>query len=253
MSDPTNTKTLSEEMPGLLARSILYQALAYFFRHPGFSKDHASVRENSFIWREAVQALPFQDRQKLQKPLEDLLGMFLALDAREWAREYETCLGHTAHGMVPAYELEYGEAHHRREPQELADIAAFYGAFGLQVSSERRERADHAALECEFAHYLLYKEAHAIEKGLLEGASICREAFRSFFSSHLAYWFPGFALQLSKRADGFLKRTADFAFAFVSLEAASLGVALGPLDLPVRAGREREAAGCVSCPAGRGT
>src|SRR3989344_3402841 len=148
MSGPTNTKTPSKlEIERLLARSILYQMLSFFFRCPKAAQDFSAVRKNAVIWREAVKALSFTGGDaKLEVALDDLLVAFQNLDIREWRMDYEKNFGHTAHGGIPAYELEYGEAHSRREPQELADITGFYNAFGLKLSEGSSERGDHVSV-----------------------------------------------------------------------------------------------------------
>ncbi len=252
MSDPTNTKTPSKpEVERLLARSILYQMLSFFFRHPEAARDISSVRANSSIWRDAAKAL-FSDEgdQKLVKTLNDLLEAFSSLDVRDWRLEYEKNLGHTAHSGVPAYELEYGEAHSRREPQELADITGFYNAFGLKVSDRLSERGDHVCVECEFMHFLIYKEIVALEEGAEEKAMICREAGQRFLSDHFGRWLPTFARRLSKKSEGFMKAVAVFAFEFIVWDCRVLGIEAGSTTLPIRGVKENEDAGCVSCIAG---
>lgn len=247
MSGPTNTKT-PFKMERLLARSILYQMLAFFFRYPQVAGDLSLVKENCFIWRDAAKELSsIYGDSKLEAVLEDLLGTFQSLDIREWRMDYEKNFGHTAHSGVPAYELEYGEAHSRREPQELADITGFYNAFGLKVSGRAPERGDHVSVECEFLHFLLYKESVALEDGAQDKAEICREASRRFLSDHLASWLPAFARRLSRHSEGFMKKVAVFSFEFVERDCRILGIELGPEGLPIRAVKESVDSGCVSC------
>lgn len=256
MSDPTNTKTPSKDggqsrltpTSHLLARSILYQMLSFFFRCPEVARDHTCVKENSFIWRDAAKELSSIDgERKLGTALDDLLVAFQSLDIHDWRMDYEKNLGHTANSATPAYELEYGEAHSRREPQELADITGFYNAFGLKVSDRLLERGDHVSVECEFLHFLLHKESVALEDGAQDKAEICREASQRFFSDHLAHWLPAFARRLSKNSEGFMKKVAVFAFEFVERDCRILGIELGSAGLPIRAVKENEDSGCVSC------
>ncbi len=267
MSDPTNTKTPSEMKPAaageilseapqapsrrikrLLARSIFYQMLSFFFRYPEAARDLSSVKENGFIWRDAAKELSLIDGDnKLGAVLDDLLGAFQSLDIHAWRMDYEKNLGHTANSVTPAYELEYGEAHSRREPQELADITGFYNAFGLKVSNKLSERGDHVSVECEFMHYLIYKEVVALEEGAEDKAEICREAGQRFLSDHLARWFPAFARRLSKNSKDFMKKVAVFAFEFMERDCHILEIELGPPGLPIRAVKENEDSGCVSC------
>ena len=69
----------------------------------------------------------------------------------------------------PPYETEY---HPSSEPffrsQEMADVAGFYRAFGLETAQAARERPDYLGLELEFMAFLLLKKrlALAAELGL---------------------------------------------------------------------------------------
>lgn len=237
MSDPINTK-IPSDTEILYARSIIYQMLAFFFRHPGEITDISLIQSNVSLWRDAVKTVGLTDH---------VIDEFERATLRAWKNDYEKFLGHTVNSMAPAYELEYGEAHSHREPQALADITAFYNAFGLKVAQYSHERADHVSIECEFMHYLLYKEAVAIEEGTPEQVLVTREAAGNFLKIHLGYWLPSFAKRLGKISDGLVKAVADFAFEFVSEDCRFLGVETGPPDLPVRTIQEKEDAGCVSC------
>jgi TorA maturation chaperone TorD len=72
---------------------------------------------------------------------------------------------------------------------ELADIAGFYRAFGVEITPGT-ERPDHIAVELEFMHLLAVKEVVAAgrEDGG-EHARICRDARATFFRDHLGRWF----------------------------------------------------------------
>ena len=134
---------------------------------------------------------------------------------------------------------------------ELADIAAFYRAFGLQVTEQARERVDHVSVECEFMYFLTFKEAHALEEGQAENASICKEASSRFLADHLGRWLPAFALRLSKFAgEGLMKLIADFAFLFLVSDCKRMGIEAGPSNLPIRMIQEQEETGCISCLSG---
>ncbi len=71
--------------------------------------------------------------------------------------------GHAVRGKCPPYELEYGRAEIIQQASGLADIAGFYTAFGMEVSQNAFDRADHVAVESEFMSVLCAKEAHAIQ------------------------------------------------------------------------------------------
>lgn len=96
------------------------------------------------------------------------------------------------------YETEYGLPHEFRQSQELADIAGFYQAFGVQIGGHSRERPDHLAVELEFMYILCLKEAYAISVNRSMDVQVCREAQRSFLNDHLASWVRLFGQALKK-------------------------------------------------------
>jgi TorA maturation chaperone TorD len=199
-------------------------------------------------WQEAAQVLQKSGYDLLEQLHESLISKLKVVTLREWTEQYERCFGHTAHSKVPPYELEYGEEHSHRQPQELADIAAFFHAFGLQVSQQAHERVDHISVECEFMSFLLYKEDYALEHDGEEKAMICRQASVDFLSRHLGRWAVSFALRLSQHAGQTLMgRIGDFAFSFINRDCQLCGVQAGPSDLPVRLIQEKEETGCTSC------
>jgi hypothetical protein len=85
--------------------------------------------------------------------------------------------------------------------QQMADIAGFYRAFGLEPNQETPERVDHLTLELDFVSHLLARLLHLSghpgrneqQTGLVE------DALRKFVSDHLAWWIPLFSLALETR------------------------------------------------------
>src|SRR5262249_11137265 len=91
---------------------------------------------------------------------------------------YLATFGHAARGRCPLNEIEYGDlkADGLFQPHRLADLAAFYRAFGLEVAEEAGERHDHICLELEFMCVLAAKEAYALEHQFdPSDLSLCRE------------------------------------------------------------------------------
>jgi hypothetical protein len=90
---------------------------------------------------------------------------------------------HAARGRCPLNEIEYGDikADPLFQPHRLADLAAFYRAFGLEVAEDADERHDHICLELEFMCVLAAKEAYALEHQLdAEVLTLCRDAQKRF-------------------------------------------------------------------------
>jgi len=87
--------------------------------------------------------------------------------------------------------------------QQMADIAGFYRAFGLEAGRDAPERVDHISCELELLAWLVAKERLACSRNgeeWSERAGVCRDAQRSFVSAHVAWWVPAFAHALSRRA-----------------------------------------------------
>lgn len=93
--------------------------------------------------------------------------------------------------QCPQYETEYC---HWNDPtyraHQMADIAGFYRAFGLETSADRPERPDHIALELEFLAFLLEKRCVASKPDQI---AICDEARARFVQDHLVWWALTFA------------------------------------------------------------
>jgi TorA maturation chaperone TorD len=160
-------------------------------------------------------------------------------------------------GLVPAreclpYETEY---HATAEPffraQQLADVAGFYRAFGLEPSRCSPERPDHLALELEFMAFLLMKKrlAAAAADGDNEGsgrAKVCAEAGAAFFRDHLAWWVPSFAAGLRRKAGrGLYGEVARVLAALVPVERRRFGIPAP--RLPLRAAPVETPEGQAAC------
>jgi TorA maturation chaperone TorD len=156
--------------------------------------------------------------------------------------EYQQIFGLTISKKCPPYETEYcPQTFSVYRSQQLADIAGFYRAFGLEPSRDLPERHDHLALELEFMAWLIAKELRAGDDP--DKIASCREAQKRFFADHLAWWVPAFALALRRRADripgvdritsppqSIYGAIAQALASFISMERALLGIA-PPTDL----------------------
>ena len=248
MSDQTSTKIQFDDIELLLCRSELYRLLASFYRHPLSEKLDYSSKEQKESLNDAITQLNSHNKNQLKASMKALIHESGLINLQEWISIYEDCFSHTAHGTVSGYELEYGEEHTYRQPQQLGDIAAFYKAFGLQLNAKNHERVDHISIECEFMHFLSFKEAYALEHGEKDNAGICRQASCRFLTEHLGRWAPSFALRLSKHTKtGLFKHLADFTFEFIIEDCKTNGIISGPSDLPIRSVNENYDSGCVTC------
>lgn len=252
MSDLISTKTQSEAET-LLGRSFFYRLLAELFRHPSAQKRGRFMGDAAKEWKSRLASLDCQTKEPLAVKLHALFCMLKKIDFQERVCQYEQVFGHTAHSRIPAYELEYGEEHSHRQPQELGDIAAFYQAFGLRMAAAAHERDDHVSVECEFMHVLLWKQLYALAEGMEDKVSICKEAAGHFLSEHLGRWMPAFAARLARESKANLMgMIGDFALAFIAEDCRLSGVKAGESHLPIRKIQEKEETGCISCQYGPG-
>ncbi len=167
-----------------------------------------------------------------------------------WTRLF----GHTIQGECPPYEGQYGDTDVFKQSGELADITGFYYAFGLEVSSEVHERADHLTVEFEFLHYLAYREANALERHGKAKAKICRDARGKFLVAHPLRWVPGFTRRMERIvSSGFYAHLARLTRRFLEEEGERLGLELAEGDLPIGADEPLSEVSCSSsdCSSGR--
>lgn len=140
--------------------------------------------------------------------------------------EYEGVFGLVYAQDCPPYETEY---HPSSEPffraQEMADVAGFYRAFGLQPGTDVHDRPDHVTYELEFMAFLCMKQRLALENAdaaeALEAslAETCADAQYKFFRDHLSWWLPAFAMGLRRKGeDSFYTRIGEILAAFLPIE-----------------------------------
>ena len=188
----------------------------------------------------------------------DLLPVVEALQKprNEIARQHQDLFGLLIGKTAPPYETEY--CHQTLtfyRAQQLADIAGFYRAFGLEQSREEAERQDHISVELEFMAHLIEKQLFASacsEPPLREKAAVCWEAQKKFFEAHLVWWVPAFAELLRRESAGGLYAAIAQALAcLIPCERAILQIRPGhelaePKSEPEPAG-ENHCCGAMPC------
>lgn len=188
MIAPTN------ELRPLEARVVLYQHLSMAFLEP--SEELAGmVSDGTFLAhltmaRAALEADAHDDAFTVPT---DLASVTLEDLRAQYRSTFETpeCAPYETHHITPQVFL---DAH------VLADIAAFYSAFGFEISPELRIRPDHMSVQLEFLYLLVLKEAYALTNGLGESpALVARDARSKFLSDHVGRWMPRFCEQLAER------------------------------------------------------
>jgi TorA maturation chaperone TorD len=241
-----------------LARETLYRFLAAALSDPqgtqwNLPDDESSRRlaaDAADLLREEAQASPaVLGFGELPAADLDLAPIFEELNRLrgELTAEYDRVFGLVPSRECPPFETEY---HRTTEPffraQQLADVAGFYRAFGLEPSRGRPERPDHIALELEFVAFLLAKKRLAEDNDQM---IVCSEAESAFFRDHLLWWVPSFAAGLRRKGVGGLYAgLGRILAALVPVERSRFGMAPPRVPLPATLIEQpEEQAGCASC------
>jgi len=203
-----------------LQRGKIYKFLSRAFLFPD-EPFYKAIREGTFLkgLKEAVKRYPHRsilEKQLTAFPLEE----HSLLDFRvEHTRLFSTSTD------FPPYGTDYLSAHIFMKTQNLADVAGFYRAFGLQIQGGT-ERVDHLSVELEFFSYLCLKEAYAAQREASEDVEITLSAQKKFLEEHLGRWAPLFLHKFHEATTfDFYKALARFTRQFLEAEATFLGVA----------------------------
>lgn len=227
-----------EESELALARAAAYGLIAYGFHYPEQNTIATLVDPNRWArWPDVLTVAKRQLRASLEFVRDAVTAEADRSDAhpRELQQRYDELFGHAVRSSCPAYEMEYGRNEIIRQASDLADVAGFYRAFGLDCAGDANGRPDHIAAECEFMSILCSKEAHAYAQGGKTNADICLDAQRAFLRDHLARWMPALAHRiLEADGKGFFGALAQFADAFVQAECSHFDVHAGPQTLELR-------------------
>lgn len=211
----------------LLARSSMYQILSGCFLYPlGENLSVLKGMEFTELKKSLVRCYEGIDGGKeLQWCLDEVQNSYSDTDIGTLQRIFQAVVGHTISKECPLYETQYGAAHVYQQVHELGDIQGFYKAFGLDISDVEKERSDHVSVELEFMHFLLYKQAYAIENDGDDKAAICVEAQKKFLKDHIGKWVPLFAILFGKKVeDGFYYSLSLLTKEFLRLEMMLMGV-----------------------------
>ena len=156
--------------------------------------------------------------------------------------------GHNLSPDCPPYETQFGRTGVFRQAQDLADLAGFYRAFGVEAAGGER-RPDHLPVELEFLSLLARKEAMALGSGEADRAALCRAARARFLREHLGRWAGGFAAALTHKApDSYWAAVAVAMARFVDADARALSAEPAPEEIAneIRADLGGD---CGDCPA----
>jgi TorA maturation chaperone TorD len=222
-----------------LARAVVYRMLSVGFQPPTERRlDEIGARDG---FRAVVAAVQYLDPQPGGcASAAGRLATLAVPDAHVLAASFWHLFGHTTRGLICACETEYGPDNGFHQPQQLADIAGYYLAFGLSPVVAGDTRADHIACECEFMDFLSRKQAHLLDRrdadaDVSETLEVTEMAERSFLREHLGRFGRAFAARVAAEdGDGYFGALGRLLLAFVDAECARVGVEAGPVDLIVR-------------------
>jgi DMSO reductase family type II enzyme chaperone len=245
-------ETLQSSIDTALARAFIHRLLAKAFEDPDSDGWQwlSSQPAKSALWS-AVQTMAPPAPAAFACAAAELANRLTPGAFDDFHYTYVTCFGHTVRGDCSMNEIEYGDikADPLFQPHRLADLGAFYAAFGLEMTPDAAERQDHISIELEFMSVLAAKEAYALEHQLDdEQAAVCREAQKKFLREHLGRWTPAFTRRLARLAgDNALGALAKFTRQFITADCARFGVTSGSEDLLLRPIEESSETLCASC------
>ncbi|MEE8558058.1 MAG: molecular chaperone TorD family protein [Myxococcota bacterium] len=200
-------------------RARVYRALARMFQVPERSRVDSVRNEDLPAVKGALGRLGAEG--DLLEKVDRLVALFSDADLEQLRRDYESTFEPSGGLRCSPNET----SHAPNSPQEamvrtfeMADIAGFYRAFGVEIAPGT-ERVDHVGAELEFMHLLAVKELLAEQSGDPEHAEICRDASLAFLRDHLIRWMPKLGQSLEEMAEGPVYRLAgEVAARFVELD-----------------------------------
>lgn len=178
------------------ARASLYRLLAEGVSYP--TADGIELLRGPYL--DAVRAGSVTRAARAEDALAALRRTLSSLDPAAAESAHAMTFGHAGISHAVPYEAPYLTTNVFQETAALADVTAFYRAFGVEPAATRRERADHVALELEFMHLVTYKEGYALRGKRPDAAAVCAGAQRSFLAAHLGRWGSLFFRRLGEIA-----------------------------------------------------
>ena len=237
MREVDSTKTAVADA---LARAVVYKALSLGFQAP--TRERLSEVGAGDGFPTVASALQHLERGGHGRALGQIATDLAAMPPRQLdatADMFVRLFGHTSRGLVCACETEYGPENAFHQPQQLADIAGYYLAFGLRPVVASEARVDHIACELEFMHFLHCKQAWLLSDGVAaedaETLDATQRAERSFLRDHLARFGRAVAVRVTAEdPDGYFGLLGRALLAMLQVDGERLGVEAGPVDLVVR-------------------
>jgi TorA maturation chaperone TorD len=241
-----------QESTNELARECIYRFLSAVVAGPHSpSWEWVSDPENQEL---AIGAWSWIQPESDEGELDRLIDKLRA-SCQTLRIQYDKVFGLVVPTECPPYEAEYYPSQETfGRSQQMADVAGFYRAFGIEPTRASPERPDHLALELEFMAFLLTKRRLAIARAdhdpeAAERSAVCEHALREFLRDHLAWWLPRFVDGLRRKAaPGYLDALATALAAWIPAECRRMDVStvLRPVS-PEATDWLEERSGCAAC------
>lgn len=232
------------DRPGVATDDALARAVAYGGLSAGFQarsqSDRSFERPDPRIVAKALRRIARRGSPVTVEHAAARLDALTVLDAPARAASFVRLFGHTARGLVCACETEYGPDNPFHQPQQLANIAGYYLAFGLRPAAAAEARVDHIACELEFMGFLNRKHAMLLDVDRrsaeeAETLDATVRAERTFLRDHLGRFGRAFAVRvITQDPTGWFGAMAHVLLALLDAECARLRVEAGGLDLALR-------------------
>ena len=203
------TQTARDELA--LSRAVLYRFLSLACAYP-MHDVCAALRELAPGAQEAASSFG----ERIETAVRRLAERMAKTDDGSIERAHTKVFTMTTSEACPTHETAYTAKHLFQVSEQMADIAGFYRAFGVDAHGER---PDSLAMELEFAYLLALKEAYATEHHGPAKVALCRKAERAFLHDHLGRWGGAVAARMSASdPDGIIGATGELLDAFLALE-----------------------------------
>jgi TorA maturation chaperone TorD len=159
------------------------------------------------------------------------------------ASQYQRVFGGNV--RIAPYEGSY-ELDPIRQGRQMADIAAFYRAFGAEAHGPIAERPDHVGCELEFLSFLELRRLEAVEADRQADAVVLDEIAASFLRDHVGRWLPTFLGEVyASSAAPLYRALAAFGSGLVDAELERRGIEPTPLPRRrLRSTLERDSFDC---------
>ena len=202
-----------------LVRAAVYETLAMGFTYPVDEGIGRLAQVGELAIAEAGALSPV-----LPGLIHAAVEAIAAEDTVELASEHQRLF--SGEVLATPYETEY-ETDPFAKSRQLADIAGFYKAWGVEISDERRNMADFIGTQLEFMSLLCRKEANAHQNGWPDRVDLSTQAQFAFLESHLGRWADLFCREVRRKirpgpGEAYRLVTALLE-SFVALEVAFMG------------------------------